>query len=221
MAFLDTPRFPDDISYGSKGGPMYKTSLLTMVSGREKRNISWSQARHSYDVAYGIKNQTQLDTLLTYFHSMRGRAHSFRFKDFADFHTATPSGYGSAGAPAVAVTKDDQVFGTGDGAETAFQLIKTYTTGALSSARDITKPIVGTVLVAVDGILQTEGGGNDYTLDYTTGIVTFNSPPANTLSITWGGQFDVPCRFDVDMLETVIDSYQIGNVNVPIIEIRV
>ena len=175
MAFLETPRFPDDIAYGSKGGPTYKTSVLIQASGHEKRNSYWTQARHKYDVAYGVRTQAQLDALLTFFHSVRGRAHSFRFKDFSDFHTGTPGGHGDAGAPATAPTKDDYTFGTGDNVEVDFQISKPYVTGSLTSTRNITKPINGTILIALDTVLQTEGGGADYTIDYATGIVTFAS----------------------------------------------
>ncbi len=219
MAFLETPRFPDDIAYGSKGGPRYKTSVVVMASGREKRNISWSQARHQYDVRYGIRNQTQLDSLLNFFHAVRGRGHSFRFKDFSDFHTASPSGTGPGGNPATAVTKDDQQFGTGDDATQAFQLTKTYTQGALSVVRDIAKPISGTVLVAIDGSLQTET--THYTIDYTTGILTFVGTPTAGQVLTWGGEFDVPCRFDADEMVTSLDFYLHGGVDVDLLEVRV
>lgn len=219
MAFLETPRFPDDIAYGSSGGPTYKTSVVVMASGREKRNITWAQARHEYDVSYGVRNQTQLGSLLTYFHSVQGRAHSFRYKDFADFHTATPGGYGADGNPSTAVTKDDVSFGTGDTSETVFQLTKTYSTGALDTVRNISKPISGTVLIALAGALQTET--THYTIDYTTGIVTFTSPPGAAVDITWGGEFDVPCRFDKDSLSTELDMYTVGGISTPLVEVRI
>jgi uncharacterized protein (TIGR02217 family) len=221
MAFLDTPRFPDDIAYGSQGGPMYKTAITVMASGREQRNITWGQARHKYDVSYGVRDQASLDDLLSFFHAVLGAAHSFRYKDFSDFHTATPSGYGADGAPSTAVTKDDQHFGSGDAILTEFQITKTYTKGVLDTVRNITKPIDGTVLIAVDGVLQTEGGGSDYTIDYTTGIITFVSPPGDGLALTWGGEFDVPVRFESDTITTKIDNYLVGNISVDLIEVRV
>jgi uncharacterized protein (TIGR02217 family) len=219
MAFLETPRFPDDIGYGSSGGPTYKTGVLVMASGREKRNIAWSQARHQYDVAYGVQSIAQLDALLEFFHAVRGRAHSFRFKDFSDFHTATPSGHASGGGPATAPTATDQNIGTGDGADKIWQMTKTYTAGALSLERTISKPVSGTVLVAVNAVTQTET--THYTIDYTTGIITFVTAPPVDEAITWGGQFDVPVRFDVDMLETTLDHFLHGSTRVPLVEVRV
>ncbi|RYE16938.1 MAG: TIGR02217 family protein, partial [Sphingobacteriaceae bacterium] len=43
-------RFPEDISYGSSGGPGYSTDIITVNSGAEQRNINWNQARSKYNV---------------------------------------------------------------------------------------------------------------------------------------------------------------------------
>ncbi|MCK4609475.1 MAG: DUF2460 domain-containing protein, partial [Gammaproteobacteria bacterium] len=74
MSFIETPRFPDDISYGSKGGPSWNTSVITLNSGYEKRNKNWTNARYSYDVAYGIKTQAELLALVDYFNRVGGKA---------------------------------------------------------------------------------------------------------------------------------------------------
>lgn len=54
MAFIET-RFPDDISYGSGGGPEYLTDIVITESGHEKRNIGWAAPRGRYNVAHGVK----------------------------------------------------------------------------------------------------------------------------------------------------------------------
>ena len=59
MAFHEI-RFPDDIAYGASGGPEFATTIVTMASGYEQRNINWQAARGRWDVASGLKNQTQL-----------------------------------------------------------------------------------------------------------------------------------------------------------------
>ena len=68
MAFLETPRFPDDISYGSQGGPGYNTSIIQIKSGAESRNVNWSIARYEYDVSYGVQTMDNLEELIEYFH---------------------------------------------------------------------------------------------------------------------------------------------------------
>ena len=82
MTMIETPRFPDDISYGSLGGPNYSTDIVTVQSGFETRNVNWLESRHSYDAAFGIRTEAQLSDLLSYFHAMQGRANTFRFKDW-------------------------------------------------------------------------------------------------------------------------------------------
>jgi len=69
----------------------------------------------------------------------------------------------------------------------AKQLAKRYIAGALSEVRPISKPVSGTVTLT--------GGG---TIDYTTGIVTGGAPTS------WIGEFDVPCRYDTDLMQAEI-----------------
>jgi uncharacterized protein (TIGR02217 family) len=207
MAFLETPRFPDDISYGSVGGPGYNTSIVVIKSGVESRNVNWVYARHSYDVAYGVKTIDQLEDLIDYFHATAGMAYGFRYKDFADFQS-THTGN--------TVSDTDQTIGTGDDVETDFQLIKTYTKGAYSRVRNITKPVTGTVVISLDDV----GQGAGWSVDTTTGIVTFSAAPAAGVVVKAGYQFDVPVRFDTDELNVNYEAYQQGAANVPLIEIR-
>lgn len=55
MAFHDVV-FPDEIAYGSKGGPKFQTTVVTLGSGVERRNQDWSRVRAEYDVSHGIKD---------------------------------------------------------------------------------------------------------------------------------------------------------------------
>jgi len=85
MATIESPRFPDDISYGSRGGPSWNTSVIILKSGFAKRSQNWANARYSNDVSYGIKTQTELLALVDFFNRVGGKANSLRFKDHADF----------------------------------------------------------------------------------------------------------------------------------------
>ena len=210
MPFLETPRFPDSISYGSMGGPGFNTTVIEIKSGYEQRNVNWTNARHKYDVAYGVKTIEQLEDLIDYFQAVGGKAYGFRYKDWADYksvHTSQTVGI------------SDQVLGTGDGATTQFQLIKKYTKGAFSRTRSINKPVAGTVRVSIDDVEQTET--TDFTVDTTTGIITFVAAPANGEVVKAGFQFDVPVRFDTDQLSVSIDDYNQGAAQVPLIELKV
>ena len=83
--FIEAPRFPDDISYGSRGGPAYNTTVIVVDSGAESRNQRWSYPRHEYDVAYGVNTLARLEELLEFFHVVAGRAIGFRYKDWMDY----------------------------------------------------------------------------------------------------------------------------------------
>lgn len=211
MSFLETPRFPEDISLGSTGGAGYNTTITPFTSGKESRNINWAESRAEYDVAYGIKTQAQLYSLIELFHVMAGRGHGFRYKDWDDWNSSTDQTHGAT------VSDTDQTIGTGDDVEVDFQLIKTYTKGALSRSRDIRKPVVGTVVVSLDGVPQVSG----WSVDTTTGIITFVAPPGMGVVVKAGYEFDVPVRFDIDKLLVLFESYELQSTSVPLIEIRV
>lgn len=213
-------RFPDDISYGSSGGPGYSTFIQSVDSGAEERISRWSQARHQYDVSYGIHNFTELAAVRTFFHARLGAAFGFRFKDYLD-STSTIDGIAPELDGGSTPANDDVEIGVGDGSETVFQLIKKYTSGPVSKIRTITKPVVGTVLIAVDGVPQVESV--DFTVDYTTGLVTFVVAPPLDDAVTSGYQFDVPVRFtqSIDSLLSVnAESFSLGGIDsIPLVEI--
>jgi len=210
MSFIETPRFPDDISYGSRGGPVFKTAVSQFDSGHEQRAIQWAYPLHEYDVSYGIRTDQSVYTLLDFFMSMYGAAHGFRYKDWADYKSCTP---------ASTTTPFNCSIGTGDASTTVFQIKKTYTNGSLNMDRPIKKPVSATVSVAVNGFEKTVT--TDYTVSYASGTITFVSAPNNGEAITAGFQFDVPCRFESDIFTNSIEAYNMNNVDARVIEIRV
>jgi uncharacterized protein (TIGR02217 family) len=205
-------RFPSAISFGATGGPERRTDIVVLGSGHEERNQRWADSRRRYDAGYGLKSLDDLETAIAFFEERRGRLHGFRWKDHADFNSCAASGTPAA---------TDQTIGTGDGATAAFQLVKIYGLSYAPWSRDIKKPVAGTVLVAVDGTPQTEGG--DFAIDTASGIVTFQlgSIPGIAAAITAGFEFDVPVRFDTDRLEISLDGFQHGSIPaIPVVEIR-
>ncbi|WP_406721716.1 DUF2460 domain-containing protein [Wolbachia endosymbiont (group B) of Euphydryas aurinia] len=84
MSFTEI-RFPENISYGSTGGPEFSTDVVTTHNGCEQRNINWSRARARYNIAYGVRSNEQLTELITFFQARKGKAIGFRFKDWSDF----------------------------------------------------------------------------------------------------------------------------------------
>ena len=208
MAFHDT-RFPVNISRGARGGPERRTQIVELSSGDEERNATWSDSRRRYDVAYGIRKADDLAAVVTFFEARGGRLYGFRFKDWSDYKSSLPS---------VATSRTDQSIGTGTGALKTFQLVKRYTSGAQTWTRTITKPVAGTLLVALNGVNQASG----WTVDALTGIVTFTVAPANGVAVSAGFEFDVPVRFDANKLTISIDAFNHGSIpSIAIKEIRV
>ncbi|MXN65700.1 TIGR02217 family protein [Stappia sp. GBMRC 2046] len=206
--FLDE-LFPAEIAFGASGGPERRTDVVTLASGREKRNARWAHSRRRYDAGTGIRSLHDLQAVQAFFERARGRLYGFRFKDPFDNSTA------QAGAE---VSPLDCEIGMGDGAATAFQLVKVYGAGTNIYARDISRPVPGSVRIVVDGVELGEGA--DFTLDQVSGIVTLAAPPAAGTPVTAGFKFDVPVRFDTDRLEMSLTHFEAGRLpSVPLIEI--
>jgi uncharacterized protein (TIGR02217 family) len=207
MSF-DEIRFPDDVSRGARGGPRRRTQVVTLASGAEERNASWADSRRVYDVSYGVRTADDLAAVVAFFEARNGRLRGFRFKDWLDWKSSIPS---------AAISAVDQRIGVGDGARTAFRLQKRYVSGPRTWLRTIAKPVAGSVLVALDGAPQASG----WSLDATTGTLTFDAPPAGGVAVTAGFEFDVPVRFDTDALDTVLSIERLGTIpSIPLIEIR-
>ena len=207
MAFHEV-RFPDNISRGARGGPERRTQIVELASGAEERNASWANSRRRYDVAYGIRRADDLAAVVAFFEARNGRLYGFRFKDWADFKSCLPS---QTPGPT------DQPIGTGNGSATLFQLTKRYTSGAQSWTRAITKPVAGTVTIALNGTPQASG----WLVSTATGLVTFATAPAAGVAITAGFEFDVPVRFDTDVLDVTLDIERLGSItSIPLVEIR-
>src|SRR5262245_16867263 len=109
MAAFDEIRLPEDVERGAQGGPQFKTNIMTLGSGFEKRNQEWADTQGEWDLSYGISTKDDLKTLIAFFYARRGRARGFRFKDWSDFEL------------------ERQAIGIGDGANADFQIYKRYT----------------------------------------------------------------------------------------------
>ena len=192
-------QFPPDISYGASGGPGYSTSIVTTVSGHERRNANWASARGRWNVAHGLKKREQVAELIAFFRARRGRAFGFRFKDWTDYQALA------------------QALGVGDGSAKTFQLVKHYPSGGEIETRVIAKPVASTVKVYRDGTEATSG----WSVDTTTGLVTFSIAPAAGVQVTADFAFDVPVRFDSDQMDVTIETFQLGTWGqIPVVEIR-
>ena len=211
MSFEEGARFPTDIGYGSRKKIRFATRVVENAGGYTKRNSVWQYALHEYDVTYGIKTQGGLEDLQRFFYAMSGGEDGFRFKDHLDYKSCDLD---------ATVSELDQSLGTYDGSETTYQLVKSYDPGgSLTGSREITKPVSGTVRVAVAGTEITQGA--DWSVDTTTGIVTIEASIGTTGAVTAGFEFDVPCYFSSNAADLTWDALESGTGRVVLREVRI
>lgn len=204
---FDDISFPLDIGRRAQVAPAFSTRVIESVSGHEQRSTEWADARLSFDAGPGVRSEADIATLIAFFRSRRGAARGFRFRDPFDNVS------GDFGAEPSAI---DQILGQGDGARSAFPLVKYYGMGAEPQLRFITRPVENGIRVALDGIEQVAGwshlGG---------GVIVFDDPPGEGVEVTAGFRFDVPVRFAEDRLEIDRETFAAGIVpSVPLVEIR-
>ena len=204
VTVFDDVSFPIEIGAEASVSPGFSTNVVTSASGNEFRNVNWQQGRLRFDAGPGVRGDAEVETLLEFFRARRGAAVGFRFRDPYDF-----SSNGMSGTP----TALDQQIAIGDGSAERFTLKKGYAGG---EERRITRPLAGSVLIAVDGVEQASG----WTLEQ-YGEIVFAAPPDSGAIVTAGFLFDVPVRFADDRIEINRTTFLAGEApSVPLIEIR-
>jgi uncharacterized protein (TIGR02217 family) len=201
MAFHDV-LFPKEISQGAKGGATWSTTKVTASSGWTQKNQDWAYPKHIYDVSHILNTEARRKQLKDFALLRRGQANSFRFRDPFEYDV------GKAWVNGVRDFVSIHNFDVGTGAKTVFQLAIKYQDAAATLTRPITKPVVGAVRIYVNNALKIEG--TDYTLDYTTGKVTFTAAPALGLAVGWAGTFDLHVSFESDEALMQLDAPNTG-----------
>lgn len=212
MAFIET-RIPETALLGATFGPKWQTAVMVYGSGVEQRNADWEYPLISANLPF-TDNLADIETIRDYFNAAQGRAHGFRVKDPSDFKSCDVAGTPSA---------LDQLIGAGDGSTTTFQLRKRYDFGTRTSYRQIKKPVTGTVLIHVmdAGSPGTGGDPGGWSVNTTTGVITFGTPPASGKEIMAGFRFDVPMRFDTDELGiSFVTPSVLAISDLPLVELR-
>lgn len=217
MQFVDI-EFPRRIAMGAQRTVGWRTALVQTSSGLEVTDQQWSRARYRFELALAVRTATDFDDVVDHFHSVRGRARSFPFRDILDYRVDASRG----------VLLDD-----GDSPTTGYHLAKRYGTGATRYERRITRPKNGTVQIyRLRGVTTTDITGSS-TITYGTadaggGWVTFT--PGTVVAgdvLSWSGEFYVPSRYDVDELPAQIVNRRRGGGDrlvqadgIPVCEVR-
>ena len=94
-------------------------------------------------------------------------------------------------------------------------------TGALIGVGNITAGATVTILAASIRQPPVAGLIPGHSVDHATGLVTFAWPPVTGTTIRAGFEFDVPVRFDADMLDVTLDVERLGSItSISLIEVR-
>jgi len=190
---VDNVIMPETLSVGFRGGPTFSTDKVVSVNMQERRLQNLSIARHVYSFMLDNASAAIVATLRAFWFDRRGDFKAFLFKDWADFQCV------------------GEQIGIGDGAQTTFQCIKTYTAGNNPYERIIRYLKAGTLVVYLNGVPKVLT--TDYTVN-STGAITFVSAPAVGVIPTYDGEFYVPVRFEGDSFATVLPNQLLDAVSV-------
>lgn len=170
------------LGFGSRRA-LHSTNVQTAASGREVRIAMWTYPKYEWDLPFNyLKTDTgiaQFQTLIGFFNLMHGDLTAFLYADQYDY------------------TVTAQAIGTGNATKTAFTLVKTF--GGFTEPVQAVKVDTVTPLVYLDGVLKTVT--TDYTINATTGVLTFVTAPGNGVVVTATFEYYYRVRFKERMSE--------------------
>ncbi|HEY3781454.1 MAG TPA: DUF2460 domain-containing protein [Fimbriimonadaceae bacterium] len=171
-------------------------SVTVTDSGAAYGVRKWSYSMRGYEIPFKYMVASQYAALMAFF-DLQGLDRGFLLWAVDGFYLL------------------DESIGSGDGSTTTFQLGQTVSNGVTSFTRTIYHPVpTGTAVppqyqgvgnpssgnafntIKVNGVTKTEG--TDYTIDASTGVVTFATAPGSGLAVTWSGWYYTPVRFTKD-----------------------
>lgn len=161
-AFLEE-RLPTTIDWGGSFSENHSVQTITTIGGNEYRSLRHPYVQLSYDIAYKRDIGFVRQKILDLYTRANGMFRGFRVKDTKDFSS---NNYDQA------PTAFDQSILLVSG--TAYQLMRWYGNSAdpMCARRRIRKPVAGSVLVGVGGVVYPSGM---WSVDVTTGLVTLNA----------------------------------------------
>jgi uncharacterized protein (TIGR02217 family) len=172
------PALSQVVAFPVKRTPGWSTIKSDALSGKRVRGQQFSYPIYRYELTFKVLRTAaaylEWQTLQGFINQQLGGAGLWLYDDVNDDAVAT------------------QRFGTGDGAATDFQLVRTL--------GGFTEPVFFPTVtgIEVDGVTKTLG--TDYTVG-NYGVITFAAPPNGGAVLTWDGTFYWGCRFDDDQFE--------------------
>ncbi len=164
------------LGFPVKKAPNFNTVIHPAVSGKEARAAFMAYPLWTFKLTYDLlrsDSNNELQNLMGFFLARQGSFDSFLFTDTGQYSVT------------------DQSIGTGDGATTQFQLVR-------STNSVFSEPVMNTNVIT-----NVKVAGN-VTTAYTitaNALITFNAAPTAAQTITWTGTYYNRVRFKQDASE--------------------
>lgn len=194
MPFLED-RLPIGVRIGMQSQEMFSVDVSVDSANNRYTKLISPVPQYAFSFDYIKKNTDLAASVVSLYRRVYGSYAAFRVYAHDD-HTTAQDGVSE---PTALDCTLKQI------SATVYQLQKEYGLGQAAlptigrPKRLLHKPHANTAKIAVAGVVVTTG----FTVDYTTGMVTFSVAPAG--AVTGGCRFDIPCAFvdsfDVTALE--------------------
>lgn len=174
---------PDFMEIYAQGVSEFSTSCAITLSGRENRSSNINFPKRRYNLKNCKLSEVQFEIFNSFFIARLGSRYSFRLKDYFDYKVI------------------NEQFGDADVQVGRLQLKKTYNDAVSSFLRKITKPRKDSIKFWFNGVQVDE-----WTVDYTAGIISFLKEIPQQTIITASYEFDVPVRFANDSFQYCLNN---------------
>ena len=178
---MTEPVFPSlaGLGWSVKRSPVWKTRAQQAISGKETRVADWSypawQWALTFDFLRATSTASEFQSLAGFFNRCQGAFGTFLYAD-ADDNAVT-----------------GQLLGAGDGATTAFQLVRAF--------GGFIEPVLAPNVVSVIYLAGVAQSPSSYSVDPTTGLLTFTAAPASDAAIAADFSYYFRCRFAEDTVD--------------------
>ena len=169
----------------------FRTLVTPFESGKEQRRAKWSTPRRSFSLTYNGRRYDRMQELWTFYKNRQGAYDTFYFENPNDSPISLSG---------------DETLGTGNGSNKNFTLDR--------------YPVHSGDCILVSATSGDLTEGVDYTVNYTTGAITFSSAPANNDVIkATSYHFYYICRFAKDDMSRELFSYQLYNTGLEVLQV--
>ncbi|MDX2350408.1 MAG: DUF2460 domain-containing protein [Porticoccus sp.] len=173
MSFIEE-RFNESFSYGSGIGKQYAVEVTVTAGGNEYRKLSHPYPVLTADLDFSNRTETWVsDYIRDLYDRSLGMFGGLRWKNPTDYSTNARKGAPTYNDQACVISGTD------------YQIVKWYGTegGATASRRRIRKPVTSTTLVGIrDDAGNPVQSLNNWTVDTTTGLITFSANNQKTVT---------------------------------------